>query len=130
MPSTFGCLDVKLRDDVWQVIKDYVLQRRGVDVPNEAREWAEQNLEITPFDGGAFIAKDNEFDLFVVPEKRGKWRIRQECTKFLDTMAKAHGTIIVKIYEDNEASLRLARFFGFNEISRDNGLIRLEKKHG
>lgn len=121
---------MKLADDVWQVIKDYIHQRRGVVVPNEAREWSEQNLEITPFDGGAFIAMGNEFDLFVVPEKRGKWNIRGEITKYLDTMAKAHDTIIVKIYEDNDASLRLARFFGFNEVSRNNGMIRLEKKHG
>lgn len=121
---------MKLADDVWQVIKDYVLQRRGVDVPDEARIWAEENLQITPFNGGVFIANENEFDLFVVPEKRGKWNIRGEITKYLDTMGKAHGTIIVKIYEDNDASLRLARFFGFNEVSRDNGLIRLEKIYG
>jgi hypothetical protein len=121
---------VKLADDVWDVIKEYVLQRRGVNVPNEAREWSEHNLKITPFDGGAFIANGNEFDLFVVPEKRGKWKIRGEITKYLETMAKAHDTIVVKIYDDNNASLRLARFFGFNEVSRDNGLIRLEKKYG
>lgn len=121
---------MKLPDNVWQVIKDYILQRRGVDVPEEAREWAEQNLQITPFEGGAFIANGNEFDLFVIPEKRGKWNIRGEITKYLDTMSKAHDTIIVKIYEDNDASLRLAGFFGFNEVNRDNGLIRLEKKYG
>jgi hypothetical protein len=121
---------VKLADDVWQVIKDYVKERRGIDVPDEAREWSEQNLDITPFDGGAFIAHGNEFDLFVVPEKRGKWRIRSEITKYLDTLGKAHGTIIVKIYQDNRASLRLAHFFGFVEVSRDNDIIRLEKRYG
>jgi len=121
---------VKLADDVWDVIKDYVLQRRGVILPDTIREWMNENLEITPFNGGAFIAKGNEFDLFVVPEKRGKWNIRGEITNYLETMAKAHDTIIVKIYDDNDASLRLARFFGFNEVSRDNGMIRLEKKHG
>ncbi len=90
----------------------------------------EQNLQITPFNGGAFVANGNEFDLFVVPEKRGKWNIRTIFTKYIDTLGEAHGTIIVKIYEDNNASLRLARFFGFNEVSRNNGLIRLEKKYG
>lgn len=130
MPSTFGCQVVKLRDDVWGVMKTYLHDRMGFDAPPEAREWMEQNLDITPFDGGVFIAKDNEFDLFVVPEKRGKWRIREEITKYLDTMAKAHDTIVVKIYDDNDASLRLARFFGFNEVSRDHGMVRLEKKYG
>jgi hypothetical protein len=130
MLSTFGCLAVKLRDDVWQVMKTYLHDRMGFDAPPEARDWMEKNLDITPFDGGVFIAKDNEFDLFVVPEKRGKWRIREEITKYLDTMAKAHDTIVVKIYDDNDASLRLARFFGFNEVSRDNGMVRLEKKYG
>jgi len=121
---------VKLADDVWDVIKEYVLQRRGIELPEHVREWMDQNFQVTPFSGGAFVAKGNEFDLFVVPERRGKWRIRGEITKYLDTMAKAHDTIIVKIYDDNDASLRLARFFGFNEVSRINGMIRLEKKHG
>jgi hypothetical protein len=111
-------------------MKTYLHDRMGFDAPPEARDWMEKNLDITPFDGGVFIAKDNEFDLFVVPEKRGKWRIREEITKYLDTMAKAHDTIVVKIYDDNDASLRLARFFGFNEVSRDNGMVRLEKKYG
>jgi hypothetical protein len=121
---------VKLADDVWDVIKTYLRDRKGFEATQEAREWMEQNFEITPFNGGVFLAKGNEFDLFVVPEKRGKWNIRGEITKYLDTMVKAHGTIVVKIYDDNNASLRLARFFGFNEVSHNNGLIRLEKKHG
>jgi hypothetical protein len=121
---------VKLADDVWDVIKTYLHDRMGFDATQEAREWMEQNLEITPFDGGAFLAKDNEFDLFVVPEKRGRWNVRGTFTKYLETMAKAHDTIVVKIYEDNIASLRLAKGFGFNEVSRNNGLIRLEKRYG
>lgn len=117
---------MKLADDVWQVIKDYIRERRGVDAPDEAREWAENNLDITPFDGGVFIAHGNEFDLFVLPERRGKWRIRQIGKEYMDKMRKAHDTIVVRIYEDNKPSLRLAHFFGFVEISRENGLIRLE----
>lgn len=121
---------MKLADDVWDVIKTYLHDRMGFDATQEARDWMEANMDITPFDGGAFVAKGNEFDLFVVPEKRGRWNIKGEITKYLDTMAKAHDTIIVKIYDDNDASLRLARFFGFMEISRDNGMVRLEKKYG
>jgi len=117
---------VKLPDDVWQVICDYLLERRGVVAPPGLREWVEDNLDITLFDGGAFVAKDNEFDLFVVPERRGRWNIRGQVTKFLSTMGRKHGTIVAKIYADNSASLRLAHHFGFKEASRDGDLIKLE----
>lgn len=116
----------KLQDDVWQAIADYLLERRGVVAPDEVRAWAEDNLDITPFDGGAFIAQGNEFDLFVVPERRGRWNIRGQITKFLSTMGHKHGTIVVKIYEDNLPSLRLAKHFGFREVSREGNMIKLE----
>jgi hypothetical protein len=117
---------VKLADDVWDVIKTYLHDRMGFDATPEAREWMEENMEITPFDGGAFVAMGNEFDLFVVPEKRCKWRVREVIPKFLDKMSKRHDTMIVRIYEDNAPSLRLAKFFGFKEVSREDGLIRME----
>jgi len=117
---------VKLHDDVWRVIEDYLLERTGIAAPAGLREWAEDNLDITPFDGGAFIADGNEFDLFVVPERRGRWNIRGQVTKFLSTMGRKHGTIVAKIYADNATSLRLAHHFGFKEVSRDGGLIKLE----
>lgn len=116
----------KLHDDVWRVICDYVLARRGVTAPDEVRTWAEANLDITPFDGGVFIAQGNEFDLFVVPERRGRWNIRGQVTKFLRTMGRKHGVIVAKIYDDNFPSLRLAKHFGFHEVERDGNLIRLE----
>jgi L-amino acid N-acyltransferase YncA len=45
-------------------------------------------------------------------------------------MLKKHEKIVVKIYEDNAPSLRLARGFGFKDVGRENGMIRLEKQHG
>lgn len=117
---------MKLADDVWDVIKTYLHDRMGLDATQETREWMEQNFEITPFDGGAFVAMGNEFDLFVVPEKRCKWRIRTVGSKFLDQMAKHHDTIVIRIYEDNAPSIRLAKFFGFKEVNRKDGLIRME----
>jgi GNAT superfamily N-acetyltransferase len=117
---------VKLADDVWDVIKQYLHDRMGFDATQEAREWMEKNLDITPFDGGAFVASGNEFDLFVVPEKRGRWRIRSVLKNYLDKMSKLHDTMVVRIYEDNKPSLRLAKGFGFKEVSRKHGLIRLE----
>lgn len=121
---------MKLPDDVWGVITEYLQKYRNIDAPLELKEWAENNLDITLFDGGAFLTHGNEFDLFVIPSKRGKWRIRSVLKNFFDAMFAKHEKIIVKIYADNSASLRLALKFGFIEVNRENGMIRLEKKHG
>ena len=94
--------------------------------PDSLRDWIDNNLEITLFDGGAFLALGSEFDLFVVPERRGRWQIRGQITKFLSTMGQKYGTIVAHIYEDNHPSLRLARHFGFAEVGRDGNMIRME----
>lgn len=130
MPSTCASVVVKLPDAVWQVIKDHLLRYKGFEAPDELRDALEQHTDIELFDGGAFIAVGNEFDLFVVPEKRGRWRIRSVIGDYLDRMGRIHGKIVARIDERNTPSLRLARHFGFHEVSRENGVIRLEKKHG
>jgi len=112
---------VKLPDNVWQVIKDYY------QTTDDLRETVEEKAEIYLFNGGAFLSVGNEIDLFVIPEKRGRWRIRTEMTKYLNTMSDRYGKIVARINECNNPSLRLARHFGFNEISRENGVVRLEK---
>lgn len=76
--------DVRLPDDVWQVIKDHMLTYETREVPDELREILEQVANIELFDGGAFVSIGNEFDLFVVPEKRGRWRIRSTIGQYLD----------------------------------------------
>jgi hypothetical protein len=125
-----GYNQLKLPDDVWQVIATYLLERRKIVATHELRQWVESTLDITLFDGGAILTKGNEFDLFVIPEKRGRWRIRSVIGDFLNTMLKKHEKIVVKIYEDNLPSLRLAKGFGFKDVGRENGMIRLEKQHG
>jgi len=115
---------------VWQVIKDHMLTYKTRNVPDELREILEQVANIELFDGGAFVSIGNEFDLFVVPEKRGRWRIRSTIGQYLDRMDRLHGCTIVRIDERNTPSLRLARHFGFREIDRENGIIRLEKENG
>ena len=119
-----------LSDDVWQVIKDHLRTYKNKDVPDALRDVLEQNTDIEVFDGGVFIAVGNEFDLFVAPEKRGRWRIRSTVGNYLDRMGAMHGKIAVRIDEGNTPSLRLAQHFGFREVSRENGVIRLEKEHG
>lgn len=109
------------------VIKQY-LAKDGIMCDDRAKQLIEDNMRITPFNGGVFIAIDNEFDVFVVPEKQGKWNIRGEVTKYLAEMAKEYDVAFVRINEDNVKSLRLAKFFGFNEVKRNNGVISLEKK--
>jgi hypothetical protein len=116
-----------LSDEVWQVIKDH-LAKDGLVCDDNVKKLVEENAEITPFNGGVFITVGNEFDVFVVPEKRGKWNIRGEITRFLAKMAEKHDVAIVRINEDNVKSLRLAEFFGFDEVERKDGVIKLERK--
>ena len=119
-----------LPDDLWQVVKEHLLRYKGYEAPENLRHAIEQTTEIELFDGGAFISMGNEFDLFVLPERRGRWRIRSIIGDYLDRMGRKHGTIVARIDERNTPSLRLARHFGFHEVGRENGVIRLEKNHG
>ena len=128
MQSTSESVAAKLPDDVWQVIKDHLLKYKGYEAPDDLRDKLGQLTDIELFDGGAFLAKGNEFDLFVVPEKRGRWQIRTVLGNYLDKMGRTHGKIVVRINEQNMPSLRLARGFGFKEVSRENGTIRLENE--
>lgn len=128
MQLTSESVAAKLPDDVWQVIKDHLLKYKGYEAPDDLRDKLEKNTDIELFDGGAFVAVGNEFDLFVIPEKRGRWRIRSVLKNYLDKMGRTHGKIVVRINEHNMPSLRLARGFGFKEISRENGTIRLENE--
>lgn len=117
----------KISDGVWSVIKEYMRKVKHQEVPDTFRDLLEKHTEIEVFDGGVFIAVGNEFDLFVLPEKRGKWRIRSVIKDYLDRMAQKHGRIVVRINEHNSPSLKLAHHFGFSKVSRENGVIRLEK---
>jgi GNAT superfamily N-acetyltransferase len=121
---------VKLPDDVWQTMKDYMQQYRGITPPETLRQWVEDSCDVELHDGVAFVAIGNEFDLFVTPEKRGKWNPKKVISEYLDRMSKAHKTIVIKIYDSNARSLSLADFFGFAEVSRNGNMIRLEKTYG
>ena len=121
-------MGVKLPDDVWEVICDTLARFDDIECRSpELREFIEQNTQITLFDGGAFVADGNEFDLFVVPKRQGKWRIRKEVNEYLARMAQRYDTAIVKISERNTRSLRLARFFGFQDVGRDGTSIVMER---
>ena len=117
---------MQLPDNIWQTVKQYLQEYRGFAAPDALRAALEQTADIEIFDGGAFIAVGNEFDLFVVPEKRGRWRIRSQVSEYLARMTQKHGKLGVKINAGNTKSLRLAHHFGFTEVGRENDIIRLE----
>ena len=115
-------------DDVWKIICDTTHEYDNFEMDNLVKQLVEKNTQITPFDGGAFIAVGNRFDLYVVPERQGKWNIRGEVNKYLANMAQTYDVAVVKINKRNDRSLRLAKFFGFEEVGREKQRIVLEKK--
>ena len=128
MQSISGHLDVKLPDDVWEVVLATLKRFDGIQCDDpKLRHYVEENCDITLFDGGAFIADGNEFDLFVVPEKRGKWAIRKEINQFLAKLAQEHSKAVIKIYPENKTSMRLALGFGFDPVRKDGRQIVLER---
>lgn len=119
---------MKLPDDVWQVVLETLAKYDGIYCPSpELKQYVEEHTEITPFDGGAFIADGNEFDVFVVPEKRGKWAIRREINAFLAKLAQRHSKAVIKIYPENKPSMRLAKGFGFEPVGKQGRQIVLER---
>jgi hypothetical protein len=118
----------KLTDDIWAVIYNTALKYDKIAPNKNIRQYIEQNADITAFDGGVFVAIGNEFDLYVLPEKQAKWRIRDVLNDYLAKMTNKYGTLVVKIHENNHKSLRLAKFFKFIEVSRIDGKLTLERK--
>jgi hypothetical protein len=117
-----------ISDELWQVVVDTLKKYDGKTVDESVRKMVERHADITVFDGGVFIGLKNEFDLFVLPKRRGKWNIRGEVTKYLATLAQKYDTAIVKIHVDNKASLRLADFFGFEVVGTQGPKLVMEKK--
>lgn len=116
-----------LSPEIWKVIADTLREYHGVnDIPAGVKEIIERDAEITCFDGGVFVAKGNEFDLFVLPERRGRWQIRSLVPAYIKQMKDKFGNVVVKIHERNRASLRLARWSGFKVVSKDGNFYRLE----
>ena len=115
-------------DDVWKIICDTVYKYDYLKMDDRAKRLVEKNTQITPFEGGAFIAVGNRFDLYVIPERQGKWNIRREVNKYLAEMAQKYDVGVVKINKRNDRSLRLAKFFGFEEVGHEKNRTVLEKK--
>ena len=54
--------------------------------------------------------------------------IKRQGNKYLKEMAKKYDVLFAQIKEDNIKSLRLAKFFNFKEVKREDGIISLERK--
>lgn len=121
---------VRLPDDIWQVIKDHYFDKEGVEITDVGKKYVEETCLIKLIDGVVFIANGNTFDLFVIPEKRGKWNIRKEINSFLNGLLLTHNVIKVNIDRNNLPSLRLASFFGFKEIDRKGNKLIMEIRNG
>ena len=119
---------MKITDDIWKVIYDTAVKYDKITPSQKMRNYIEQNADITAFNGGVFVAMGNEFDLYVLPAKQAKWRVRDVLNNYLAKMTNKYGTLVVKIHQDNHKSLRLAKFFKFKEVSRIDGKLTLERK--
>jgi len=116
-----------MTDEVWAVICETMAKYRGLIPSPDTRERIETGAEIEEFDGGAFVAIGNEFDLFILPERRGgRWRVRSTIRGYMRKMISRYGSAVVRIHRDNSESLRLAKGFGFAEIGHEGDMIRLE----
>lgn len=117
-----------LPDDVWRVVQTYYDDYLNLPLDDAAKLKIESVCEIHSFNGGVFISKDGEFDLFVLPEWRGKWKIRTILGEFLGMMTTRYGKAVATIHPCNIRSLRLAKGFGFNQTDiGENDMLILEK---
>lgn len=120
---------MKIPDNVWEVIKDYLYEYFRVRATEDVKVTMETDCMLHPFDGGMFISKGNHFDLFVVPEKRGCWRIRTTFNEFIEKMINLYGSVCAIIHPRNVESLRLAVGFGFiKQTENAMGMFVMEKR--
>jgi len=118
----------KIHDDLWAVISETEMKYRGKHISQAEREMVEKKATVTLFDGGCFLSYGPEFDLFVLPERRGKWKIRGTIRSFVDTMIEKYGYAKVKIHKKNKVSMRLAIGFKFMPVADDGSFITLEAR--
>jgi hypothetical protein len=114
-------------DDVWEVICKYYMDYFHIILASKEKSIIEDECDIYLFDGGCFLVRDSVCDLFVLPGRRGKWRIRSEVKKFLYSAHNKSGDLKIRVHDSNTVSLRLVKFFGFVEKSKNGDFIELER---
>ena len=117
-----------IADDVWVVIVETLKKYKGIELLQEHRKRIEALAEIRPFDGGVVVIRDNEFDIFVTPQRRGKWPIKKIVKETVENLISKYGKAVVSIHKENKPSMRLAIGLGFVPVSESGCVVRLEKK--
>lgn len=116
----------RLSDDVWAVVQDTMRRFKGWELNDSHRQLVEAQCEVIPFDGGAFVIRGCEVDLFVTPEKRGRWATRSLLDRVFGGLIRTHGKATCSVHPDNGVCLRFVRRLGFVEVSRTEQSVRLE----
>lgn len=124
--ATLLQVSTDIPQDVWEVIKETEEKYRGTRLTIMEKEKVEKEAKITLFDGGCFLSLGPEFDLFVIPERRGKWKIKKTISEYVGGLLKEYGFARVEINRRNTASLRLALWFGFIPVSENGDWSTLE----
>jgi len=120
-----------IQDGVWLALKDTMLRYKGIALTDDIREdvdHALNTLRRVPFDSGEWFIDGNEVDVFVAPEKRGKWATMRRLGAVLCPILEQYGVVVARVHEDNAVCLRLAKGIGFEEVERDGQVVRLEMR--
>jgi hypothetical protein len=117
-----------MTDEVWEVISQTIERYKGITATAEHRRVIESLCSIEPFNGGAFVIRGNEIDLFVTPQRRGRWATRGLLDRVIGGVIRSHGSAICAIHKDNAASISLARRLGFTEFAQEGDVYKLRAK--
>lgn len=118
----------KLSDDIWQVICDTHKQYNNLVLSNKTRRIIEERAFIKEFDGGVFITIGDEMDLYVLPERWGKWNINKELNDYFEEMKERFDKVKITINKNNEKCLRLAKHYNFVEVGTEDDDILMERE--
>jgi GNAT superfamily N-acetyltransferase len=115
-----------VRDEVWAVVCETMRRYKGVELSEAHRQAVESTCRLVEFDGGAFVIKGCEVDLFVTSDRRKRWATRRLLNDVVGGLVKEHGKAVCRVHKDNADSLDFAKRLGFAEVGRQNDVIELE----
>ncbi|MDX2305873.1 MAG: GNAT family N-acetyltransferase [Microscillaceae bacterium] len=85
------------------------------EIDSNVTAWA----SLSPWTNYGAYARTVEISIFIAPEARGKGIGKEMIATILDMGQNLnHRVFLARIIEGNEASVRLFKFFGFEQVSR------------
>jgi len=120
----------EISDPIWGTICETLSLYDGIDDYPGLREFVESKFELWGFPGGMFIVDGKEFDLYVEPARRGRWRMRETMLEFFKMMFDRHGSAAAKIHRENLRSIGFAIVSGMISAGLDGNKIILEASNG